>query len=137
MNENPGLRSATGLRVRFVDDSDGSLSVLEIEIPRNQEVLGDVHQALFRVGVQIVNVELQVHSERIVERLRLVEKDGSAVCRDRHLEVQTTVLEVVQKRLVETMPPPSPSSEASDATGAASQVTANQATDTEEVSVLN
>ncbi len=106
MNDNPGLRSATGLRVRFVDDSDGSLSVLEIEIPRNQAVLGDVHQALFKVGVQISNVELQVHNERIVERLRLVEHDGSPVCSDRHLEVQTTVLEVVQKRLVESMPPP-------------------------------
>ncbi len=106
MAESPGLRSATGLRVRFVDDPDGSLSVLEIEIPRDQQVLGEVHQALFGVGVQITNIELHVHSERIVERLRLVEQDGSPVCRDRHLEVQTTVLEVVQKRLVESVRPP-------------------------------
>jgi UTP:GlnB (protein PII) uridylyltransferase len=105
MTDSPGLRSATGLRIRFVEDSEGSLSVLEIEIPRKQDVLGEVHQALFEVGVQISNVELQVQGDRIVERLRLVESDGSPVSSDRHLEVQTTVLEVVQSRLVDSVAP--------------------------------
>lgn len=103
MRDSPGLHPAPGLRVRFVDDGDGQLCVLELEIPRSQEVLGEVHQALFRVGVHITHIALQVSDERIVERLRLNEKDGAPLGRDRHLEIQTTVLEVVQRRLLELL----------------------------------
>ena len=136
MNSCPGPRSATGLRVRFVDDTDGTLSVLEIEIPRRQEILGDVHQALFEVGVQISNVELQVHADRVVERLRLVEADGSPIFRDRHLEVQTTVLAVVQERLVESEPPPA-AVEAPVESPIGSRAAKRRGEDTKELIVVN
>ena len=135
MNSSPGPRSATGVRVRFVDDADGTLSVLEIEIPRQQEILGDVHQALFDIGIQTSNVELQVQADRVVERLQLIEADGSPVFRDRHLEVQTIVLAVVQQRLVASTPPPA-AGEAPAEAPMGSRVTNRRGEDTKEVGVV-
>ena len=104
----PGVRSATGMRVRFLDAGDGSLSLLEIEIPSDQGVLGEVHQALLDAGFQISKVELHVHRGRIVERLRIAERDGTAIADERRLEVQSQVLDAVQLRLLDSVSPPPP-----------------------------
>ncbi len=95
----PSIHSATGLRVRFVDGDQGSLTVLELEIPREQEVLGDVHTQLSALGIEVTKVEVRAGIDRVIERLRIRELDGRPVSRERHLEIQDRVLGVLQARL--------------------------------------
>lgn len=111
MQNNPGVHSATGLRVRFVGGEDGALSVLELEIPRSQEVMSEVHQELSDAGVRIAGIEVQVTHDRVVERLRVTEPDGHPVSRSRHLELQTVVMGAVQRRLCDSVRPPAPTAE--------------------------
>jgi hypothetical protein len=104
MENRPGLRSTSGLRVRFVDGSRGGLSLLEIEVPRSQRSLVDVHQALNAMGIEFSNVEVQVGPDSVLERLGLTDRGGGPISPGRHLEIQTTVLEVMQARLLESLP---------------------------------
>lgn len=106
MQENPGLRSATGgLRVRFIEDASGGLSTLELEIPRQQGVVSDIHQALYAIGVHISSVELHVRADAMVERLKLSERDGARLTRERYLAVQNEVMDIVQRRLIDSVRP--------------------------------
>jgi hypothetical protein len=100
MDAMPGIQSAKGLRVRFVEGQDSKLTVLEIEIPREQEILGDVHAELRSLGIEVTNIELRANADRVIERLHIKEIDGSLVSRERHLEIQDRVLGVFQVRLI-------------------------------------
>lgn len=105
MHEVEGLEGRGVVRIRFVDDDEGVLSVLELEIPRTEPVVADIHQALFSIGVHIEAVEVRVRPGSVVERLRLSERDGTRLAAERHLDVQTAVMDVVQRRLVDSVRP--------------------------------
>jgi len=105
MQEAEGLEGRGVLRIRFVDDDEGVLSVLELEIPRSEPVVADIHQALFAIGVHIEAVEVRVRPGSVLERLRLSERDGTRLAAERHLDVQTAVMDVVQRRLVDSVRP--------------------------------
>jgi hypothetical protein len=99
MNAMPGIQSAAGLRVRFVEGQQRNLTVLEIELPREQEMLGDVHTELRALGIEVTNIEVRANADRVIERLHIREIDGRPVSRERHLEIQDRVLGVFQVRL--------------------------------------
>jgi UTP:GlnB (protein PII) uridylyltransferase len=89
------IGAAESVRVRFVDSDDGALTVLEIENPREQQVIGEVRHALHAAGVEVQSVEIRVDQERAVGRLRVTESDGSPLGPERHLQIQDKVLKVV------------------------------------------
>lgn len=105
MADDQAAQAVAGLRIRFVDDDEGALTVLELEVSRAEPVVADVHQALFAIGVQISGLSVAVGADSVVERMQLSEADGSRLAAERHLEVQTAVMEVVQRRLVESVRP--------------------------------
>jgi UTP:GlnB (protein PII) uridylyltransferase len=84
-----------GIRVRFVDSSDGALSVLEIENPVHRQVFSEVRGALLGIGVEVVNIEVRVDQQRMLGRFHLSECDGAPVDRERHLQIQDKILQVV------------------------------------------
>ncbi|MBN2195924.1 MAG: hypothetical protein JW751_24110 [Polyangiaceae bacterium] len=88
-----------------MEDDDGALAVLELEMPRSAPLVTDVHQALFAIGVHISNVQVSVRGDCVVERLSVAERDGSPLAAGRHLDVQIAVMEVVQRRLVDSVRP--------------------------------
>jgi UTP:GlnB (protein PII) uridylyltransferase len=89
------IGASDSVRVRFVDSDDGALSVLEIENPREQQVISEVRHALHRAGVEVQSVEIRVDRERAVGRIRVTESDGSPLGPERHLQIQDQVLKVV------------------------------------------
>jgi UTP:GlnB (protein PII) uridylyltransferase len=94
-----------GFRVRFVGDDDGALTVLELEIPRTEPVVPEIHQALYDIDVHISKIEVSVRGDTVVERLHLAERDGSCLAAERHLQVQNEVMDIVQRRLVASVRP--------------------------------
>ena len=89
------IGASDSVRIRFVDSDDGALSVLEIENPREQQVIGEVRHALHLAGVEVQSVEIRVDQERTVGRIRVTESDGSPLGPERHLQIQDQVLKVV------------------------------------------
>ena len=90
--------AADAIRVRFVDSSDGALSVLEIENPLHRQVFSEVRGALLGIGVEVVSIEVRVDQERLLGRLHLSECDGGPIDQARHLEIQDKVFQVVLSR---------------------------------------
>jgi hypothetical protein len=95
----PSIHSAAGLRVRFIEGDRGDLIALELDLPREQAVLGDVHAELRELGVEVTNVEIRAGAARVTERIQLSEQNGIPVSRERHLEIQDRVFRVFQARL--------------------------------------
>jgi hypothetical protein len=78
-NELPG--------VRFVEDDKGNQAVVELSSPKADNPLYRAFSALRAVGVSIVHAEVRAASDRMVQRLYLMESDGRSLEPQRLIEV--------------------------------------------------
>ena len=94
-------RARTNTRVRFLEDSSGALATLEIETENRAGLLLAVSRALFAQQVQVLRSEVHTLGNRVVDRFRVAELDGSPVGPERRLEIQVAVLSAAEpaKRL--------------------------------------
>ncbi|HVW26897.1 MAG TPA: hypothetical protein VHC69_16130 [Polyangiaceae bacterium] len=79
-----GEEHATG--VRLLEAGKGNRSVVELSCPKADNPLYRAFSALRALGVQIVHAEVKV-SDRMVQRLYLMENDGSSLGPSRLSEV--------------------------------------------------
>ncbi len=82
--------------VRFVDGSDGHLSVLEVETADRSGLLLGLARALFARRVQIVRSEVRTVGSRVLDRFTIQEPDGSSVSPARRFEIQVAVLTAIE-----------------------------------------
>lgn len=101
-------RVRTNTRVRFLEDSSGALATLEIETENRAGLLLAVSRALFAQQVQVVRSEVHTVGNRVVDRFKVAELDGSPVGPERRLEIQVAVLSAAEpaKRLSFSSAPP-------------------------------
>src|SRR5690606_32730252 len=101
-------RGRTNTRVRFLEDSSGALATLEIETENRAGLLLAVSRARFAQQVQVDRSEVHTIGNRVVDRLRVAECDGSPVGPERRLEIQVAVLSAAEpdKRLSPSTAPP-------------------------------
>jgi UTP:GlnB (protein PII) uridylyltransferase len=97
----PSARGGTNTRVRFLEDSSGALATLEIETENRAGLLLAVSRALFAQQVQVIRSEVHTIGDRVVDRFKVAELDGSPVAPERRLEIQVAVLSAAEpaKRL--------------------------------------
>lgn len=97
----PSARGGTNTRVRFLEDSSGALATLEIETENRAGLLLSVSRALFAQQVQVIRSEVHTIGDRVVDRFKVAELDGSPVAPERRLEIQVAVLSAAEpaKRL--------------------------------------
>lgn len=82
--------------VRFLDDSDGGLTTLEVETTDRSGLLFALSTALFQQRVQIVRSEVRTVESRVFDRFTLVEFDGSPITPARRLDIQVAVMHAVE-----------------------------------------
>lgn len=104
----PAGSGRTNTRVRFLEDDSGALATLEIETENRAGLLLAVSRALFAQQVQVVRSEVHTIGDRVVDRFRVAELDGSPVAPERRLEIQVAVLSAAEpaKRLTSSSNPP-------------------------------
>jgi [protein-PII] uridylyltransferase len=90
--------------VRFVADPAGGLATLEVETTDRSGLLFSLASALFDQRVQILESEVRTVDERVFDRFRLVEFDGTAISSGRRLEIQVAVLNAMEPAR-RTVPP--------------------------------
>jgi [protein-PII] uridylyltransferase len=81
--------------VRFIEDSDGAFSTLEVETGDRSGLLLALAQALFHQRVQIVASQVRTTGTRVFDRFSIVEIDGSPIGTNRRLEIQVAVMTAV------------------------------------------
>jgi hypothetical protein len=81
--------------VRFLESCAGSLALLEIETPHGFGLFSRLTHALYALEIQVVRAESRVVDGRRVERLFLVELDGTPILSVRRLQIQVEVLRAV------------------------------------------
>jgi UTP:GlnB (protein PII) uridylyltransferase len=84
-------------RVRFVDGSANLLSELQINSVDQPGLLQGVTSALFDLRVQLVRFETQVRGSDVRAQLFLVEFDGAPIRPRRRSEIQSAVLDAVER----------------------------------------
>ncbi|MGE3672650.1 MAG: hypothetical protein AB7K71_23455 [Polyangiaceae bacterium] len=82
-------------RVRFVESSDGGLTVLEVETRDRSGLLSALATALFEKNVQIVEAQVRTKDGEVHDRFNVVELDGSPIDSSRRLYIQVAVLTAV------------------------------------------
>jgi UTP:GlnB (protein PII) uridylyltransferase len=82
--------------VRFVADPSGGLATLEVETTDRSGLLFSLASALFGQKVQIVESEVRTFEDRVFDRFRLVEFDGSPINSARRLDIQVAVLNAIE-----------------------------------------
>lgn len=94
--------------VRFIEDKNGALSILEVETEDRSGLLLSLTRALHAQNVQILRSEVRTTGSRVFDRFVIAEPDGSPVSDLRRLEIQVSILSAAEpaKRLAST--PPSP-----------------------------
>jgi [protein-PII] uridylyltransferase len=103
-NASAGPATAIDATVRFVADPAGGLATLEVETTDRSGLLFSLASALFGQRVQIVESEVRTVDDRVFDRFRLVEFDGSAISSARRLEIQVAVLNAMEPAR-RTVPP--------------------------------
>lgn len=105
----PAASGRTNTRVRFLEDDSGALATLEIETENRAGLLLAVSRALYAQQVQVLRSEVHTIGDRVVDRFRVAELDGSPVAAERRLEIQVAVLSAAEpaKRLSNSSNPPS------------------------------
>ncbi len=73
--------------VRLLEAQKGSRSVVEVSSPKADNPLYRAFRALRALGVQIVHAEVRAVSDRMIQRLYLMEGDGSSLEPSRLSEV--------------------------------------------------
>jgi hypothetical protein len=79
-------------RVRFLDGSDKTLTVLEITTPHRHPLAENIEGRLKRLRVQVVHSEARLVGPKTSLTLHLSELDGSALSQGRRLELQALML---------------------------------------------
>ena len=88
----------TTSEVRFSAAKTGRTSLLEVTTTGRRSVLDRVRGLLFRLGVQIVQVESLVREEGIFERFEIVEDDGAEISRRRAAVIRSAVRKALRAR---------------------------------------
>lgn len=106
MGLQPVERSNT--TVRFIEDDNGALSILEVETEDRSGLLLGISRALHALRVQVVRSEVKTNNGRVLDRFVIAEVDGSSVSDFRRLEIQVSILSAAEpaKRLASSPPPP-------------------------------
>lgn len=81
--------------VRFIEDGDGQLGVLEVETVDRAGLLLALSQALFTQQVQIVRSEVHTYRDRVQDRFSIRELDGNPIGAERRLAIQVAVLAAI------------------------------------------
>ncbi|HEX7671794.1 MAG TPA: hypothetical protein VF395_19505 [Polyangiaceae bacterium] len=91
-----GAGKSADATVRFVADPSGGLATLEVETTDRSGLLFSLATALFEQRVQIVESEVRTVEDRVFDRFRLVEFDGTPISSARRLEIQVAVLSAIE-----------------------------------------
>ncbi|HEY6724745.1 MAG TPA: hypothetical protein VI197_11980 [Polyangiaceae bacterium] len=81
--------------VRFIESDDGTFTTLEVETDDRSGLLQALASALFAARVQINSSQVRTNGQRVYDRFKIVEVDGSPISRERRLEIQVAVLGAV------------------------------------------
>jgi UTP:GlnB (protein PII) uridylyltransferase len=81
--------------VRFLEDSGGTFSVLEVETTDRSGFVLVLSHALFGQGVEIVGAEVHTRGPRVLDRFKISERQGRPISEARRLDVQVAVLGAV------------------------------------------
>lgn len=88
----------TETRVRFVSETRGVLSLVEVETDARPALFGVLTRLLFDLRIQIVRAESQkLGRRRRKDQLWVVELDGAPIGHARRLEIQVDVLRAVEQ----------------------------------------
>jgi len=104
--QHKGAGKSVDATVRFVADASGGLATLEVETTDRSGLLFSLATALFEQRVQIVESEVRTVDERVFDRFRLVEFDGTPISSARRLEIQVAILSAIEPAR-RSVPPPS------------------------------
>jgi len=88
-----GVRNTT---VRFLEQRDGALSVLEVETEDRSGLLYAITRALHGAGVQIVSSQIRTTGAHVLDRFAIAELDGSPVGDERRFAIQIAVLSALE-----------------------------------------
>jgi [protein-PII] uridylyltransferase len=92
--------------VRFVADAAGGLATLEVETGDRSGLLFSLASALFGQRVQILESEVHTENDRVFDRFRIVEFNGTPIDAARRLEIQVAVLTAMEPARRSVPPPP-------------------------------
>ena len=81
--------------VRFIESDDGTFTTLEVETDDRSGLLQALASALFAARVTINSSQVRTNGQRVYDRFKIVEVDGSPISRERRLEIQVAVLGAV------------------------------------------
>lgn len=81
--------------VRFLESDDGTFTTLEVETDDRSGLLQALASALFAARVQINSSQVRTNGQRVYDRFKIVEVDGTAISPERRLEIQVAVLGAV------------------------------------------
>lgn len=81
--------------VRFIENSDGDFSTLEVETGDRSGLLLALSQALYKQRVQIVGSQVKTVGGRVFDRFHIVELNNLPINQARRLEIQVAVLSAV------------------------------------------
>lgn len=87
---------AEGTTVRFIEDAQGSLCVLEVETTDRGGLLYAISRALADAKVQIVGSHIRTRQGRVLDQFTLENYDGSSIVDEHRLEIQVAVLAALQ-----------------------------------------
>lgn len=87
---------AEGTTVRFLEDENGALDVLEVETDDCSGLLWAITRALFEAKVQIISSQVNTQGARVKDRFAVVELSGAPVSSERRLAIQIAVLSALQ-----------------------------------------
>lgn len=92
-----GKKSSEGTTVRFREDADGWLSVLEIETADRSGLLFSITRTLAAANVQITASRVSTKGERVYDSFTIEELDGSPISQERRFEIQIAVLAAIEE----------------------------------------
>lgn len=91
-----GGAMAEGTTVRFIEDAQGLLCVLEVETTDRGGLLYSISRALSDARVQIVGSHIRTRQGRVLDQFTLENYDGSSIADEHRLEIQVAVLAALQ-----------------------------------------
>lgn len=93
---NVGPAPGAGTTVRFLENSGGTLSVLEVETLDRSGLLWAITQALHKSGVQIVGSQIRTEAARVLDRFSIEELTGEPISDERRWQIQVAVLSALE-----------------------------------------
>ena len=93
----PARTGARETRVRFLEDREGMLNMLEVETDDRTGMLLVLSRTLFEQNVQIVSSQVRTEAGRVRDRFEVTELDDSPISPNRRLSLQVAILSAVQQ----------------------------------------